>query len=133
MRVVAMRLKLEIILFRKLHHPSDGSSFTSVSTYFQKNSSGRPSSNTRCAKVRTYQMEAQTCPFAPTVRQLCNNVPWASCHCLGNKFPWTFQRESISAHSGPSCYLHKDGSFLKHMRHFSVHVVFQTASQESTA
>ena len=36
MRVLAMRLKVEIILFIKLYHPSDGSSFTSVSTYLQK-------------------------------------------------------------------------------------------------
>ena len=36
MKVVAMRLKMEIIPFIKLNHPSDGSSFTSVSTYLQK-------------------------------------------------------------------------------------------------
>ena len=35
MRVVAMRLKMEITQFIKLYNPSDGSSFISVSTYFQ--------------------------------------------------------------------------------------------------
>jgi len=40
MRVVAMGLNVEIILLVKFYHPSDGSSFTSVSTYLQKKSSG---------------------------------------------------------------------------------------------
>ena len=38
MRVVAMRLHLEVILFIKLYDPSDGSFFTSVSTYLKNNS-----------------------------------------------------------------------------------------------
>lgn len=45
MRVVMMRLKMEIVLFVKLYHSSDGSSFTSVSTYLQNNISGCLSSN----------------------------------------------------------------------------------------
>ena len=51
MRVVAIRLKMEIIQFVKLYHPSDGSSFTSVSTYLQNNSSGRPSFNPRGVRM----------------------------------------------------------------------------------
>jgi len=40
MKQVVMRIKLEIILFVKLYHTSDGSSFTSVSTYLQSNKQG---------------------------------------------------------------------------------------------
>jgi len=36
MSVVAMRLKMEVILFIKFYHSSDGSSFTSLSTYLQE-------------------------------------------------------------------------------------------------
>ena len=44
MRVVAFRLMMEIILFIKVCHQPDGSSFTSVSTYLQKNIPGCPTS-----------------------------------------------------------------------------------------
>ena len=55
-----MRLKMEIILFVKMYHPSDGSSFTSVSTYLQNNSSGYPSSNPRGVRVRASHMGPKT-------------------------------------------------------------------------
>ena len=45
MRLVAMRLKMEIILFLKLHIPSGGTSVISVSTYLQNTSSSLPLSN----------------------------------------------------------------------------------------
>ena len=50
MRVVATRLKMEIILFVILYQPSEGSSYISVSTYRQSNSSGCPSSNTTAVR-----------------------------------------------------------------------------------
>ena len=55
-RVVAMRLKMEIILFLNLHHPSDGTSFISVSTYVQNTSSGCKLSNPRVVRVRASHM-----------------------------------------------------------------------------
>ena len=55
-RVVAMSLKMDIILLPKLYHPSNGSSFTSVSTYLQKNTSGSPSSNPNVVRVRDSYM-----------------------------------------------------------------------------
>ena len=55
-RVVAMRLKLLIIQFIKLYQPSDGLSFTSVSTYLQNNSSGCPTCNPHVLRVRVSHM-----------------------------------------------------------------------------
>jgi len=48
-----MRLKLEIILCDKLYHTSDESS---VSTYLKNKSSGCPSSNHQCLRVRASHM-----------------------------------------------------------------------------
>ena len=56
MRVVAMRLKMELILFLKLYHPHDGTSFTLVSTYLQNHGSGCPSYNPRVLRVRPSHM-----------------------------------------------------------------------------
>ena len=47
---------MEIILLVKLYHTSDGSSFTSVSTYDQNNSSGCSPSNTHGVRVRASHM-----------------------------------------------------------------------------
>ena len=51
MRVVAMKLKVGIIFFIIMYQPSDGSSFTSVSTYIQKKSSGCPLSDPQVVSV----------------------------------------------------------------------------------
>ena len=55
MRVVAMRLKMEIILFPKLYHPPDETSYISVSTYLQ-NSSVCQSFNPLSVRVRASHM-----------------------------------------------------------------------------
>ena len=52
MIVVAIRIKMEIILLIKMYHTSDATSFTSVSTYFQNNSTGCQSSNPQGVRVR---------------------------------------------------------------------------------
>jgi len=59
-------------------------------------------------------------------RLLCQKDQWEFCHCLGKQLGWTFHMYGNSIHSGPSCYLHKEGSFLENVWHFSVNVVFQT-------
>lgn len=56
MRVVVMRLKMEIKMFIKLYQPSDGSSLTSASIYFQKSSSGFQSFSTHGVRVRASHM-----------------------------------------------------------------------------
>ena len=43
MKLVAMKIKMDIILFVILYHTSDEYSFTSVSIFIQKISSGCPS------------------------------------------------------------------------------------------
>ena len=54
--MVSMRLKMQIIFFIKIYHPSDGTAFISVSTYLETNSSGCPSSNPRGVRVRAFHM-----------------------------------------------------------------------------
>jgi len=54
--MVAIRIKMEVILFVKMYHPSDGTALTSVSTYLQNKSSGCPSSNPRGVRVRAPHM-----------------------------------------------------------------------------
>ena len=112
--MVAMRLNLEIILFIKLYHPSDASSFTLVSTYLQNNSSGCPWSNPQGVS-----------PSPLTERLLCHKAQWASNHYHGNQLAWTFQSKGNSTHSGPTCLLYKNGPFPDHVWHFRVNMVFQ--------
>ena len=52
MRIVAMRVKMEIIFFIQIYNPFDRTAFRSVSTYFETNSSGCTSSNPRGLRVR---------------------------------------------------------------------------------
>ena len=52
MRVVAMSLQREIIVFIQEDHPSDGSSFPSTSTDLQSKSSWCPSLNSQGLRVR---------------------------------------------------------------------------------
>ena len=59
-RVVTMRLRMDMILLVKLYHPSDGSSFTSVSTYIQNNSSDFPSSIPSSGILRASHMPPNT-------------------------------------------------------------------------
>jgi len=50
-RVVAMRLQMEILVFIKEDHSSDGTSFPSTSTYLQSKSSWCPSLNSQGLRV----------------------------------------------------------------------------------
>ena len=52
MRVVAMSLQMEIIVFLQEDHPSDGSNFPSTSTNLQSKSSWSPSLNSQGLRVR---------------------------------------------------------------------------------
>ena len=52
MRVVAMSLQMEIIVFIQEDHPSDGSSFPSTSTFLQSKSSWCPSWNSQGLRLR---------------------------------------------------------------------------------
>jgi len=56
MRVVAMRLKMEIILVIKLYQISDGSPSISISTYLLNNSSGCLMNNPENVRVRDSQV-----------------------------------------------------------------------------
>lgn len=56
MKVVGMRLMMEVILLVKLFCQSDGSSFTPASTYLQNQRSVYPSSNSQGVRVRNYKM-----------------------------------------------------------------------------
>ena len=60
MKVVNIRLRLEIILIVEFYNTSDGSSFTSVSTYFQKKSSGCLSYNPRSVWMSAFYMGSKT-------------------------------------------------------------------------
>ena len=113
MQVLATRLKLEIILFI---NSSNGT------THLM----GHPLHQYQCTSTTTAQGAHRptlelwgwqhpkwgtTHPSFLTERLLCHKDRWVSCHCGGNQLAWTFQREGNSAHSGPTCSLHNDGSF----------------------
>ena len=109
-----MRLKMEIILLVKLYHPSNGSSFTSVSTYLQNKKSGCPSFTPWGVMVKSSPMGPIT-PLSFHREAVYSKESRASCHCNGDHLAWTFQREGNSTHSGPTCCLHQDGSFPNHV------------------
>jgi len=52
MRVVAMSLQMEIIVFIQEEHPSDGSSSPSTLIFLQSKSSWCPSLNSQCLRLR---------------------------------------------------------------------------------
>ena len=60
MRVVTMSINIEKILFVKMYHHSQGSTFTSVSTYLQNKGSVCPSFNPQIVRVRNFHLLPNT-------------------------------------------------------------------------
>jgi len=120
-----MRLNLEIVLFSELYHPSDGSSFASVSTTLQNKISGCPSFNLKIVGLSVSHMGSNT-QFNFTELQGSMSVmllPW-------KQLSWTFQKKGNFTHSWPTCCLHNNGIFPEHVWHLSV--VFQTLHMSGT-
>ena len=99
MRVVAMSLQMEIIVFIQEDHPSDGSSFPSTSTYLQSKSSWCPSLNSQGLRVRMSHIWPITHLFL-TERLFGHKAPWASYQCHGHLWHCTVQKEGNSTHWG---------------------------------
>ena len=82
MRVVAMSLQMEIIVFIQEDHPSDGSSFPSTSTDLQSKSSWCPSLNSQGLRVRLSHIWPSTHLFSHRERVRAQgsmgiiSVPW---------------------------------------------------------
>ena len=131
MRVMTLRLKMEIPLMVESYHISDGSSFTQVSTSFQNNSSECPSSNPRGVRVRTSHMGPITHLYSHKEAVVLNGsmgirtLPW-------QPVAFELSEGSNSAHLGPTCSLHNDRSFPKHMGCFRINVVAQTLPPRNT-
>ena len=95
---------MEIIFFVKNYHPSDRSSFTSVSAFLPKNSSGGPSSNSGVVSLSSSHMPPHKHLFSHRVAV----GPQGSMHVMA--LPWQplgleTQREGKSTHSGPTLSL----------------------------
>ena len=95
MRVVAMSLQMEIIVFIQEDHPSDGSSFPSTSTYLQSKSSWCPSLNSQGLRVRMSHIWPITHLFL-TERLFGHKAPWASYQCHGRLWDCPFLKECNS-------------------------------------
>ena len=123
MRVVAMRLKMEIIFFIKLYHPPDGWSLISVSAYLQNNFSVCWSSNPHIVRLRASHMlpymYLSTHRLAVGAQGLIGIMPF-----LWKPVGLDFQREGHSTHSGHTCSLHNNGYFSEHVWQFMVNFFF---------
>ena len=114
MRVLVMRLKMEIIPSVKFYHTSDESSFTSVSTNLQKNNSGCPSSNPLGVWVRTSHMGPIMHFYSHREAILFQGsmgfmpLPW-------QPVCWELSEGRQLCHLIPTCSLHNDGSFPKYL------------------
>ena len=132
MRVVAIRLNLEIVVIIKLYHPSDESSFSSVSTYLQNYWSSSPSSNHRAVKVRASQMRSNTHLCSHSVAIVSQGspffipLPWQP---VGQEYSDTRQ----SANSGPTFPLHNNGFIREHVWHLMVNVVLKNSAPRKTS
>ena len=91
---------MEIILFVKFYHTSDGSSFTSVSTYLQNNSSGCPSYKPRCFRVSASQM-CSNMPLFPHREGILSQGSMGIMSLLGNQLAWYIQTEENPPTLGP--------------------------------
>jgi len=101
MRVAAMKLKIEITLLLKFYHPFDGSSFTSVSTYFQNNISDCPLSNPRDVRFGTSHMGPIMALFShrePVVSQGSMGIMPLLWQCIGMDFSEGRQLCLLGAH-----------------------------------
>ena len=100
MWVVAMRIKREVIFFIKLYHPSDGSFFTSASTYLQNNISGCPSSNPRGVILRASHL----CQHTPLILQSGScDTRLSGLHLIAMKYGWPIssRRKATLPNLGP--------------------------------
>ena len=100
MRVVAMRIKIEVIFFVKMCHPSDRTTFISVSTYLQNNSSGCPLSNSRGVRVRASHL----CQYATLISQSGScDIMLDGLHPIAMKTGWhvTSRRKLTLPNLGP--------------------------------
>ena len=125
MRVVTMRLKMEITLYVKFYHTSDGLAFISVSTFLQNKCSECPKSKPPGVRLRASHMGSIT-PLSPHKEAVVSMAQWALFHFCGIQLAWTFQRECNSINAGPTCSLNNDGSFPKNVWHFRENMVFET-------
>ena len=91
--------------------PPDGSSFTSVSTYFQNNSSECRSSNPRGVRVRASHIGPNT-PLSSHREAVVSQGSMGVLRLLLQPIGLDFSELMQFPHSGLICSLHNDGSFL---------------------
>ena len=110
MRVVAMSLQMEIIVFIQKDHPSDGSSFPSTSTDPQSKSSGCPSSNSQGLRGRMSHIWPITHLFS---HRVCW-ITWLHGHhtsAMARSGTAPFRRKA-TLHNGEPNFLSHDGSLI---------------------
>ena len=119
MRVVIMRIRMEVIFFVKIYHTSDGKTFRSVPTYLQKNISDCASSNPRSVRAGASHdcQLTHTTSHRVAVVTLCF-MSFMNYHenCLVSNF----KKEDYSAQTGPTCSLYNCGCFPGHVWQFRV-------------
>ena len=72
------------------------------------------------------------CTTTLTENLMCHKDQWSSCHWSGNQLAWTFQREGNSTNSEPTCSIHNNWYFPKHVWHFRLNVVVQRVHLRNT-
>ena len=94
MRVEAMNVTTEIIFLMKMNHPSDGTAFRSVLTYFEMQSSGFSSPNPRGVRVRSSHL----LPNRHLSTQCGNCDTWFTGHLpidMATRWPGTFRGKAM--------------------------------------
>ena len=118
MRVLAMSLQMEIIVFIQEEHPSDGSSFPSTSTFLQSKSSWCPSLNSQGLRLRMSHIWPITHHFSH------REVVWSQGSMGIISVPWP----PLALHRSEGRQLHTLGNpifsltmdLCDHVRHFRV-------------
>ena len=116
---------MEVTLYFKVYHQSYGSSFTSVATFLQKNTSGFPSSVPHGMRVRDS-------PMGPIKYISSHRDPVVSQGSMG-AMTLLWHQGGLDLSKGrefhpcrPTCSYLKDGYFPEQVWQFRVNVHFQT-------
>ena len=111
MRVVAMTLQMEIIVFIQKDHPSDGSSFPSTSTDLQSKSSWCPSFNSQGLRGRLSHIWPITLLFSHREVVLGTRLHGHDIRTMATSGTAPFRRKA-PPHPGEPNFLYHDGSLI---------------------
>lgn len=105
MKMVDMRLKMDIILLVKFYQQSDWSSSTSVSTYLQQDLRV-PITQASLCEVEKFSHGAHSYPSPLTESLLCHNAHWPHAINMDNYWPRTFRgKATLSNLHPPDLYI----------------------------